>query len=190
MSRKFDFMRAARAWQAKNPGSEVWICNNGSGQATIRVNGRTCTPEAFFAEIGGKFTERKEIPLRFGAGATKEWNCGPIALAAITGKTPEEISTYIATAYKRKGGIDLEDAKCVLSALGFGYQHIGKGWPLYGLAVVEFGKTHMICASEKAGRRFVLDNATLAKGWIAVEDWVKLVIRDREWCVREAIEVA
>ena len=209
MDRREQFMRAARAWEAKH-GASVWLCDHG-GAFSVRVDNAPAgfgftqgTPEEFFRRIGGRLVEKEPAKItssprgRTAAVATPGpaemyssyllWgaNCGPVALAAILGKSLNEIRRLIP---EFNGGMTIAQLIEAIGRAGRKCLSVGAEYPSHGIALVQtkdLKKGHVIAVS--GGK--VLDTFTVGslfmKSWCDISRWER---GNKKYKVFEGVEI-
>lgn len=145
--------------------------------------------------------------------ANAEWgaNCGPAALAAITGKTLAEIRPHL-DGFATRRYMNPTHMYAALCALKWNFVPIGKNLPAKGLAFIQWGgfeslpmgvqyqHTHWIAVSRSfAGAEQIFEiNACDTGGWVSSADWKKvmpILIKENKigangkWSVRTGIKV-
>tara|TARA_Y100000310_G_scaffold334880_1_gene415612 strand:- start:1028 stop:1546 length:519 start_codon:yes stop_codon:yes gene_type:complete len=128
--------------------------------------------------------------------AAEEWglNCGPGAVAAIMGMTPEEIRPVFAEAgFDAKRYTNPTMMWAVLDALPCTWRKIGKVWPTYGLVRVQwegpwtapgfpirvrYRHTHWIGVAPGEAEPDVFDINTVSAGyyWLSRQYWQQYVV--------------
>jgi hypothetical protein len=135
------------------------------------------------------------------------FNCGPGALCAVLGKTPEEIRPHLLD-FERKGYTNPTLMADILRGLGVSFrrvyecQHKVDGrepvYPSFGLVRVQWGgpwtkpgvpmaaryrHTHWIGMNHFEGARFAFDvNCVCTGGWLPWREWTGQVV---PWLLRE-----
>ena len=193
------FMRAAKTWQAKT-GASVRLCDNGQ-TAYIQIDNppagfaSAMTPEAFFAKIGGRFTEapaRQAIPVQRAPSRQKaslpplqfdihEYraahrsygaNCGYGAMAAILGITLGDVRR-LAPEAEHVGGIHHHVMESAIRKAGRECRQVGANFPSHGVAVVKFGGAENPGHWVAVHGNKILDSYSMAerKGWFGRANW-------------------
>jgi hypothetical protein len=162
-------------------------------------------------------------PLRFSEAdairAHKEWgaNCGPGALAAVLGKTLDEVHPHL-PGFDQKGYTNPAMMRAALISLRARYKVFVRtgGWPLYGLARVQwegpwtapgvparvaYRHTHWVGVNARNPENIgIFDiNAMNSGGWIAFAHWMVDLVpwllaeiepkSDGRWHFTHAVEI-
>jgi hypothetical protein len=127
--------------------------------------------------------------------AYREWgfNCGPAALAAVTGKTPEEVRPHLGW-FERCGYLSSVPMRHAIKAMGFMYywtfiDEKPGVFPKHGLMLVQFGGpwlqepgkytkwaskyTHWVAAKRFHGDDWIFD---INGAWMPRSEWERDVI--------------
>lgn len=139
------------------------------------------------------------------AQAADSWffNCGPAALCAVTGLTPEQVRPHMGDfEEKRYTNPSLMVSALMSMRVPFRKRYechvavtkppVDADWPRFGLARIQWGgpwtkrgvpirvryrKTHWIATADFGSGRGVFDiNAIAAGGWISWNDWVESLV--------------
>lgn len=147
------------------------------------------------------------------AGAAWNFNCGPAALCAVTGLTPEQVRPHLGE-FESKGYTNPTLMWGALKSLGVSFKSIVTPkqdapaadlvgpwmWPRFGLARVQwcgpwiglgipagarYRKTHWVaCHSDLDGFRIFDVNAMQVGGWIPLNQWVNHLV---PWILKECV---
>lgn len=156
-----------------------------------------------------------ETTLRFGIDeaqrAADEWrfNCGPGALCAILGMTPDEIRPHMLS-FERKGYTDptlmkdvLHGLKCRITSVyqdQYGKRTLDPVYPTLGLVRVQWAgpwtqpgvpmrvryrHTHWIgCRTNGMGREAFDINSVYYGGWLPWDEWSQMLV---PWLIKTAV---
>lgn len=119
-------------------------------------------------------------------------NCGPTALAAMTGLTLDEVRSHLSD-FESKRYTNPTLMFAALASVGRPWRRIGTNWPSWGLVRVQwegpwtlpgvpmgarYRQTHWIGAATATKGRGVFDINALANGsgWSAIEDWERVLV--------------
>lgn len=128
--------------------------------------------------------------------ASAEWgfNCGPAALCAVTGKTPEEIRPYLGDFESKRytNPTLMWDVLCRLGVRWHRYCGNGVRWPDFGLARVQWAgpwtddgvpiraryrHTHWVAHYGGVYSCGVFDvNCLNSGGWVSRRDWERIIV--------------
>lgn len=150
--------------------------------------------------------------------AYDEWgaNCGPAALAAITGKTLDEVRPHL-EGFDAKRYTNPTMMFAALRSLGVPHRsrphYAPMPWPAFGLARIQwegpwtrpgvpmrarYGCTHWVGSARNGAGVFDVNCLNNGSGWVARGDWEQLVVpaivetyprADGKWHLTHAIEV-
>ncbi len=132
-------------------------------------------------------------PVRFteadATRAAEEWgaNCGPAALAAMTGRTLDEVRPHLRD-FEARGYTNPTLMHAALTSLGVEWRKIGPELPTFGLIRIQwlgpwmepkvprrarYRYTHWIGSTVERGERGVFDVNALnnGTGWVSFEEW-------------------
>jgi hypothetical protein len=151
-------------------------------------------------------SERRPPPLRFayedGERAFNEWgcNCGPAALAAVLGRTLDEIRPHMGDFEEKHYTNPTLMWSALVSARNAQHSMEGAGgakpgdytWPQFGLARIQWGgrwtkpgvplaaryrQTHWVGACRVADSVGIFDvNCLNSGGWVGFEDWQRVIV--------------
>lgn len=164
-------------------------------------------------------------PLRFMEKAVEQaaeawnFNCGPAAVCAVLGMTPEELRPHLGD-FEQKGYTNPTLMFDILRRLRVRWELRASAtrevaWPSFGLARIQWGgpwtkpgvpiparyrKTHWVATCQGPTSRGIFDvNAMASGGWISLEDWETVFIpwilkqgvprADGTWWLTHAIEI-
>ena len=151
--------------------------------------------------------------------AYDEWgaNCGPAAVAAITGRTLDEVRPFLGD-FERKRYTKPTLMWAILDAVDARWRRLGPplDWPLHGLARIQwhgpwtrpgvppraaYWHTHWVAASRRGDEIGVFDINALGNGsgWCSLSDWSGRLVpwlleqyepkADGGWSITHAVEV-
>lgn len=148
--------------------------------------------------------------------AVDSWgfNCGPGALCAVLGYTPDELRPHLGD-FEQRGYMNAPMVMETLDRLKVRYRTMRDGWPQFGLCRVQwegpwldpgvpmaarYRHTHWIAAENAVDGLRIFDvNAVCAGGWMPYEEWsgqlVPWLLSDhkranRRWHLTHRIELA
>lgn len=149
-------------------------------------------------------TPKVRFTLGEARAAWDEWlfNCGPAALFAILGKTPEEVRPHLLD-FEQKGYTNPTLMFRILDGLGINYRRIDvhreEYWPRWGLSRIQwegpwtqpgvpikarYRQTHWV-GSCYCGSWMIFDvNAMNVGGWINDEAWKTIMV---PWILKECV---
>lgn len=147
-----------------------------------------------------------KFTLEEAAAAFDEWgaNCGPAAIAAITGRTLAEVRPFLGD-FEAKRYTNPTLMWETLDRLGVAYRRKSPlEWPTWGLvriqwhgpwtapgvpARVAYRQTHWVGAAKKDGAVGVFDVNALGNGsgWCSLDDWGERLV---PWILRECVPKA
>jgi len=155
---------------------------------------------------------RIPVPIRLTADAAalagEQWcfNCGPAALCAVFGLTPEEVRPYLGN-FEKKGYTNPTLMLGALLSLGARWDllpdrgGIGPDWPSWGLVRVQWGgpwtkpgvpiaaryrQTHWVASCRTADSHGIFDVNALSNGtgWVSLENWKTVLV---PWILKELV---
>jgi hypothetical protein len=139
--------------------------------------------------------------------AAEEWgcNCGPSAIAAITGLSLDEVRPHMGD-FEKKRYTNPTLMWAALQSIGVRFSYRGgdlgkNSWPAHGLCRIQFEgpwtepgvnpkwayrQTHWVAASRHEGEIGVFDINAIGNGsgWCLLEHWVGEIV---PWIIREAV---
>lgn len=159
-------------------------------------------------------------PLRFtvedAQRAADDWNmnCGPGALCAVSGLTPDELRPHLGD-FERKGYMNAPMVMAALRSLRLPFRVLPEGWPKLGLVRIQFEgpwlnpgvpfgarcwHTHWVAVSSEGGiPQRIFDVNGTCSGWLPYDEWayelIPWLIRDKKratggWHPTHRIELA
>lgn len=132
------------------------------------------------------------------------FNCGPAAVCAIIGMTPEQLRPHLGD-FEKKGYTNPTLMRQILNRLDVGTHWLvdprgtkNLQWPEFGLVRVQWSgpwcvpgvpmraryrHTHWVATDERGGYRRVFDiNATCVGGWLHYDEWSTQLV---PWLIRQ-----
>lgn len=130
------------------------------------------------------------------AGDRWGFSCGPAALCALLGLTPDQLRPHLERHSRKRSYMTPDDARRALDSLGVEYS-AGNGpkWPRYGITRIQwhgpwlqpgvpykarYCYTHWVATCD--GQIYDI-NATCV-GWLSLEQWAEKLV---PWLLREAV---